>query len=173
MLQQTHTNAATDPYECCNRPYNNCNIDAGAGGLPFDIQINLPTAWSSTLIPTCPDEVTLCERAWKVRGGETGVGVGLASLKIVEMTAGVGSAGLTNVEPGNWSVGRMILSFKSRVRCAGECLQAPSSKPIGLRPRNVTLIYMSLLTMVDVQGLEVWKWMANPGRQQRVGSPDV
>jgi hypothetical protein len=78
-----------------------------------------------------------------VHGGETGVGVGLASLKVVEMAAGVMSAGR---KLGN----RSFFSIK----CAGECLQAPSSKTIGLRPRNVTLIYVSLLTMVDVQGLE-------------------
>ncbi len=52
-----------------------------------------------------------------------------------------------------------------------------TGKDIGLRPRNVTLtrVYLleSLLTMVDVQGFEVWERMANPGKQRRVGSPYV
>jgi hypothetical protein len=44
---------------------------------------------------------------WKVHSGETGVGVGLASLKVVEMAEGVGSAGR---KPGNRSAG--TLSFE-------------------------------------------------------------
>ncbi len=83
-----------------------------------------------------------------MHGGETGVGVGLASLKVVEMAAGVRSAGQ---KPGNRSAGTLSFEWMCWRVPAGTIIQ---NHRLAAQECHPYLRVPADYCMVDVQGLE-------------------